>query len=155
MSPPEAPLPSTAFGWPRYSACPHADAPAPPRPPRLRHRSLPPPSPRSEPRKTSLSRLTWMAGSPSVFVPHPVAPTVAAWGWPVEKVAATAAALRAGRLDFAATAAGAKASSAHALSPAVHLKGCFIGSPLVVCGSPPRLQRARPANLALRVRLGP
>src|SRR3954454_20014252 len=90
MSPPETPNPAIAFGWPRYSDWEHALAPAPPRPSRARQASEPDPSPRSEPKKTSFERETWIAGSPSALVARPVAPTVAACGCPIEKVAAAA-----------------------------------------------------------------
>src|SRR5438270_264712 len=44
------------------------------------------PMPSSEPSRRVLARETWMAGSPPMFVPQPVAPTVDACTWPVEKV---------------------------------------------------------------------
>src|SRR5438552_1746572 len=110
MSPPDTPRPPTAFGCPRYSACEHAFAPAPPRPPRARQRSEPPPRPRSDPRKTSFARDTWIAGSPSTLLPQPVAPTVPAFGWPNENVAVAAAALPWCWLGLAAAALGSATS---------------------------------------------
>src|SRR2546423_855447 len=85
MSPPDAPTPPAPFGWPRYSS-EQPEAPLPPTDDRPRQRSLPLPTPRSEPRNTSLARETWIDGSPSVFVPHPLAPTVVACSWPNEKL---------------------------------------------------------------------
>src|SRR5947209_6585510 len=86
MSPPDAPSPgATTLGWPRYSR-PQAEAPGPPAVPSWRHASLPLPIPSSEPSRRVLARETWMAGSPSMFVPQPAAPTVEACSWPVEKV---------------------------------------------------------------------
>src|SRR5438270_13546762 len=90
MSPPDAPSPgATALGWPRYSR-PYAEAPGPPAVLSWRHASLPLPMPSAEPGRRVLARETWMAGSPSIFVPHPVAPAVEACGWPVEKEGAAA-----------------------------------------------------------------
>src|SRR5947209_991510 len=94
MSPPEAPMPDTAFGCPRYSR-PQPDAPVPPIAPRPRQNSLPPPRPFSEPRNTLFARDTWMAGSPALFVPQPVAPTAPIASCPNEKLpAVSVAALR-------------------------------------------------------------
>src|SRR3954447_12003933 len=86
MSPPEAPAPPKAFGWPRYSACWQAFAPGPPRPLSARQASEPLPTPRSDPRNTSLILDTWIDGSPSTLVPQPFAPTLFACGWPNENV---------------------------------------------------------------------
>src|SRR5206468_2827865 len=47
------------------------------------------------PRNTLFARDTWIAGSPSVLVAQPVAPTVVAWGWPIEKAAPPARGLAA------------------------------------------------------------
>src|SRR5438128_3041524 len=91
MSPPEAPMPDTALGWPRYSS-PQPDAPAPPSPPRPRHSSLPLPTPFSEPRNTLSARETWIAGSPAMFVPQPVAPTALVPSSPAEKLPTVSAA---------------------------------------------------------------
>src|SRR5438132_12917535 len=92
MSPPDAPSPgATTLGWPRYSR-PHAEPPGPPAVFSRRQASLPLPTPSSEPSRSVLARETWIAGSPSMFVPQPVAPTVEACSWPVEKEGVPAAA---------------------------------------------------------------
>src|SRR5438093_164938 len=81
MSPPEAPTPPAALGCPAYVR-PHAPVVAAPR-----HSSLPPPSPSSDPRATRPARETWIAGSPAMLVPQPVAPTWLSCSSPTEKVA--------------------------------------------------------------------
>src|SRR5579859_5937282 len=97
MSPPEAPSPDvTAFGCPRYSR-PQPEAVEPPTAPRPRQSWLPPPRPSSEPANTLLARETWIAGSPAEFVPHPLAPIVADWSWPNEKLPTVEAARLTGR----------------------------------------------------------
>src|SRR5438105_83646 len=104
MSPPDAPSPFvTALGWPRYSSA-HADAPAPPDVARWRQSSLPLPTPSSEPANRSFALDTWMAGSPAVFVPQPLRPTVCDCSWPVAKLTPLLAARPAtGRPDAAPT----------------------------------------------------
>src|SRR5438874_3108810 len=92
MSPPEAPTPgATALGWPRYSR-PQPEAPPPPSEPRPRHSSLPPPRPFSEPRNTLSARETWIAGSPAMFVPQPLAPIALVPSSPAEKLPTVSAA---------------------------------------------------------------
>src|SRR5256885_5830550 len=83
-------MPQVASGGPRYSG-ERPRARDPPSCPRPRQPSLPPPRPRSEPTNTLFAAETWMDGSPSVLVPHPVPPTVAVGSWPEEKVLALAA----------------------------------------------------------------
>src|SRR4051812_19587681 len=80
-SPPDAPKPATALGWPSYVRAHAFAAVVPPSCVPLQ-KSVPLPTPRSEARPTRLSLLTWMLGSPAVFVPHPAAPTVWACGCP-------------------------------------------------------------------------
>ena len=75
VSPPDAPVPATALGCPRYSR-PQPEAPEPPVAPRPRQTSVPPLRPRSELRNTSEAGETWMAGSAATLSPQPEAPTV-------------------------------------------------------------------------------
>src|SRR6266566_489105 len=102
MSPPEAPTPDTAFGWPRYSRA-HPDAPLPPRAPRPRHSALPLPRPFSEPRKTLSTRETWIAGSPAMFVPQPLPPILLVPSCPYEKFPTVSAAVALGTTATAAS----------------------------------------------------
>src|SRR5438034_714483 len=109
MSPPEAPAPDTAFGWPRYSSA-HPDAPLPPRAPRPRHSSLPLPKPFSEPRKTLSTRETWIAGSPAMFVPQPLPPILLVPSCPYEKLPTVSAAVALGTTVMAASVSAAVAT---------------------------------------------
>src|SRR5437879_12358025 len=89
VSPPDAPIPPVALGWPRYSRL-QALALAPPGCPRPRHTSVPPPIPRSDDRKTLFAGDTWIAGSPATLVPQPeplaVFPTGLSGSWPGARV---------------------------------------------------------------------
>src|SRR2546427_11784114 len=87
MSPPDAPTPLViAFGWPRYSSA-HGDAPLPLVVPSSRQNSLAPPTPSSEPANRLPARDTWIAGSPAVFAPQPLLPTVCDCSWPATNIA--------------------------------------------------------------------
>src|SRR5207244_148765 len=68
-SPPDAPVPDTALGWPPYLSA-HALAPTPPGCTPCQT-SVPDPIPRSEAITTLFAGDTRIAGSPSTLAPHP------------------------------------------------------------------------------------